>query len=244
MPNCCCNFHFYHRQFCLKAYGSLTDNFKVLFSAEATTYSSVLNKCANFCRGDRRCIGMELCTIREDLYRCRVCCEWLRLTEKTSLFKDSKECKYMEMNEERTSNVAVNKPATIISVFKPDYQFASNAVDNVTVCPNGLSNAHTRFEFNPWVEIDLQNTFDVLKVLIFNRQDQSGNRLHDLSINIVENGTEHLCGFFEGPGVTGGRLLLFCTSGSRGRYVKLMIQSRPGEKDFLHVCEIQVFVAQ
>ncbi|XP_062579207.1 uncharacterized protein LOC134241141, partial [Saccostrea cucullata] len=139
---------------------------------------------------------------------------------------------------------AVNKPAAMISVFKPDYQFASNAVDNITLCPTGLTTAHTRQEINPWMEIDLQGIFDIVKVLIFNRQDQSGDRLHDLSINVVENGKENGCGYFTGPGVTGGRLLLFCTSGSRGSRVRFVIHNRAGQTDILNVCEIQIFVDQ
>lgn len=39
--------------------------------------------------------------------------------------------------------VAVDTPATMISAYNPDYHFASKAVDNVTVCPIGLSLAHT-----------------------------------------------------------------------------------------------------
>ncbi|XP_062579210.1 uncharacterized protein LOC134241143 [Saccostrea cucullata] len=244
MPICYCNIHYYQGQFNLKAYGSLTENFKVLFSAEGTTLLSAINKCSKFCSGDRRCIGIELCTVREDLYRCRVCCEWLRLTETPYLYSNSQECKYMEMSDEKSLNVAVNKPATMISVFKPNYQFAANAVDNITVCPTGLTTAHTGWEINPWMEIDLQGIFDIVKVLIFNRQDQSGHRLHDLSINVVENGKENGCGYFEGPGVTGGRYLVFCTSGSRGNRVRFVIHSRPGQTDVLTVCEIQIFVDQ
>ena len=38
--------------------------------------------------------------------------------------------------------VAVNKPATMSSIYNPDFQQASNAVDNVTVCPTGLFTTH------------------------------------------------------------------------------------------------------
>ncbi|XP_056001691.1 fucolectin-4-like [Ostrea edulis] len=128
------------------------------------------------------------------------------------------------------------------SAFNSIYHRASNAVDDVTRCSNGRSTAHTDREFNPWIQIDMLNIFDIAKVLIFNRQDMGGERLHDLLISVGENGVEKPCGFFQGPAATGDRLLIFCSSGSRGRYVRLTIQSIQGERDFLNVCEIQVFL--
>lgn len=72
--------------------------------------------------------------------------------------------------------VAVDKQATMISAYNPDYHFASKAVDNVTVCPIGLSLAHTGREFRPWIKIDLQSTYDARRVLIYNRQDRHGKQ--------------------------------------------------------------------
>ena len=74
--------------------------------------------------------------------------------------------------------VAVNKPATMSSIFRPDYQHASNAVDNITVCPTGYSTAHTDWEFRPWIKIDLQAIYDVNSVVIYNRQDKLGKCIH------------------------------------------------------------------
>jgi hypothetical protein len=72
------------------------------------------------------------------------------------------------------STVAVNKPASMSSAFNPAYHRASNAVDDNTTCSDGFTNAHTAKEFNPWIQIDMQNTVDIAKVLVYNRQDQSG----------------------------------------------------------------------
>ena len=74
--------------------------------------------------------------------------------------------------------VAVNKPATMSSIFESDYQHASNAVDNVTVCPTGLSTAHTQREFRPWIKIDLQAIYDVNSVVVYNRQDDFGKCIY------------------------------------------------------------------
>jgi hypothetical protein len=48
------------------------------------------------------------------------------------------------------------------------------AVDGVVVCPNGPYLAHTAVERDPWIEIDLQQVFDVRSVLIYARQDCCG----------------------------------------------------------------------
>ncbi|XP_078309412.1 fucolectin-like [Crassostrea virginica] len=138
--------------------------------------------------------------------------------------------------------VAVKKPATMSSVRKPGYHHASNAVDNVTVCPTGLSTAHTDHEFSPWIKIDLLDIYDLNSVVIYNRQDDFGHRLHDLQINTGINGRENTCGFYEGPAVTGERIVVHCTSGARGSYVLLTILTPLGETDCLTVCEIQIFV--
>ena len=69
-----------------------------------------------------------------------------------------------------------------------------------------------------------------------------GRRLHDLQINTGISGTENTCGFYEGPAVTGERIVVYCTSGARGSYILITILSRPEEMDVLNICELQVFV--
>lgn len=75
----------YQRQFILKSLGSLTSAYNVLFSGDGGSFPAALRECTEFCWGDKRCIGMEVCRIREDLYRCRACCEWMKLGEKAEL---------------------------------------------------------------------------------------------------------------------------------------------------------------
>ncbi|XP_048742640.2 uncharacterized protein LOC125656094 [Ostrea edulis] len=176
------------------------------------------------------------------MYRCRACCEWKRIRTKSNLTVDSQQCKYLEMADDGSANVAVNKPASMISAYNPAYHLASKAVDDVTVCPNGLYTAHTAAEFKPWLKIDLQNIVDVTKVIVFNRQDYYGERLHDLLITVGGNGTVHTCGFFQGPATSGDRIIVLCSSGTTGNDVTFTIQSRQGETDILHVCEIRIFV--
>ncbi|XP_062596257.1 uncharacterized protein LOC134257681 [Saccostrea cucullata] len=229
----------YQGQFSTEFLGSLSDELSLLLTTEGSSFTSVALNCIYKCNGDGRCIGLEICKIREDLYQCRACCFWMKLGKENSN-KNLTNCRYLRKFEKESTNVAVNKPANMSSAFKPAYQRASNAVDNITVCPNGLSTAHTDFENRPWIKIDLQNTFDVAKVLVYNRQDLHGGYLHSLLITVAENADESDCGYYPGPAVNGDRVLVLCPSDTRGNFVTLQIQS--GTNNMLQVCEVQVFV--
>lgn len=59
------------RKFRINSSGSLSgayNAYKVLFSGNGGSFHAALRECTEFCWGDRRCIGMEVCRIREDLY--------------------------------------------------------------------------------------------------------------------------------------------------------------------------------
>uniref|UniRef100_A0A8W8J7F7 Fucolectin tachylectin-4 pentraxin-1 domain-containing protein n=1 Tax=Magallana gigas TaxID=29159 RepID=A0A8W8J7F7_MAGGI len=206
----------YQRQFSLKSFGFPTSAYKPLFSGKGRSFPAALRECTEFCRGDRRCIGMEVCQIREDLYRCRACCEWMKLGEKTEPTNNMAACKYYEMKEE-TMNIAVSQPATLSSTYSASNYKASNANDNVLKCSSGLSTACSQLESQPWLKIDLQAIYDVNKVTIYNRQDCCGERLHDVQINIINNGTDASCGFYKGPADDGDRISVYCASGAVGR---------------------------
>ena len=89
--------NYYQRQFELKFSGSLTSGYEVLFSAEGNTFAAAIHKCSEFCRSDIRCVGMELCRERDDMYRCRACCETITLKDQDMLYNDNSDCRYMEM---------------------------------------------------------------------------------------------------------------------------------------------------
>lgn len=71
----------------LHSYGQLTNiSSEVLFTGEDNSRGKAIIKCFNYCRGDQRCSGMELCKITEDRHRCRACCAWM-ITNKESLLQ-------------------------------------------------------------------------------------------------------------------------------------------------------------
>lgn len=57
--------------FYLHSYGHLTNiSSEVLFTGEDNSRGKAIIKCFNYCRGDQRCIGMEVCKITEDRHLC------------------------------------------------------------------------------------------------------------------------------------------------------------------------------
>lgn len=62
----------------------------------------------------------------------------------------------------------------MVSVYTQNNRLGPNAVDNVTVCPTGMYTAHTGLAFRPWIKIDLRSTYDVVRAVVYNRQDGHG----------------------------------------------------------------------
>ena len=86
----------YQRNFKFTSFGSMTNDQEVLFSGEGNTFHDAVKLCAEFCRRDRRCIGMELCKITEDRIRCRVCCK-TKTEEEGIPLNNTDRCRYMAM---------------------------------------------------------------------------------------------------------------------------------------------------
>lgn len=95
----------YQRQFRLKSFGFLASAYKVLFSGDGGSFNAALRECTGFCWGDRRCIGMEVCRIREDLCRCRACCKWMKLGANSDreVNNDMAACKYSKRLQSKLS---------------------------------------------------------------------------------------------------------------------------------------------
>ena len=76
-------------------------------------------------------------------------------------------------------NVAMSKNVTMSSLWNhPIYHAGSYAVDGqVLNIPGAEKCAHTENEVKPWLSIDLGNTYDIDRVVIYNRQDAVGKIL-------------------------------------------------------------------
>ncbi|XP_062590594.1 fucolectin-4-like [Saccostrea cucullata] len=117
---------------------------------------------------------------------------------------------------------------------------AANAVDGKTEC--GTTDvAITNFQINPWLKVNLYNTSTVDRVLIYNRQDCCGGRLHDVSVSVIDNGRNVSCGFYPGPAASENRILFLCEKETNGNGVTISILSRNGQNDSLSVCKVEIY---
>lgn len=87
------NSKYYKDKFSFTTFGSLTSSNNILFTTELNSHGKVIISCSNFCREDRRCIGIEVCRIKEELFRCRACCSWMKTNKQQFISDDN--CKYL-----------------------------------------------------------------------------------------------------------------------------------------------------
>ena len=73
-------------------------------------------------------------------------------------------------------NVAMSKNVTMSSLwYSPIYYAGSFAVDGQVLNRAGADKcATTQPEDKPWLSIDLGNTYDIDRVVMYNRQDELG----------------------------------------------------------------------
>ncbi|CAC5379227.1 unnamed protein product [Mytilus coruscus] len=140
-------------------------------------------------------------------------------------------------------NIALSKPATQSSTFEDPYNYgAMFATDGlVPIHQNGYQCTHTGPELTPWLSIDLQDTFKIKKVVLVNRQDEVGDRLHDVEVRAGQDGASfpRICGTFEGPGFTGQSVNIFCQQNTIGRFVRAQIVK--GGPEYLSLCEMEIY---
>lgn len=77
-------------------YGSVTENVGgILFSIEEVSLLSATITCISRCQSVRQCIGLEICKIGIDRYRCRACCSWMK--DKRTSTTELTSCQYFQM---------------------------------------------------------------------------------------------------------------------------------------------------
>lgn len=90
-----CTTYTMHKKFI----GSLHDDrAKPLWEIEKESVGLAMHVCFAYCERDQRCVGIEICTIRPDLARCRGCCEWYVVDKDGGLPRNATDsCKYFEL---------------------------------------------------------------------------------------------------------------------------------------------------
>ncbi|KAJ1174186.1 hypothetical protein NDU88_006009 [Pleurodeles waltl] len=140
-----------------------------------------------------------------------------------------------------TSNLAIRGEASQSSnlkVFDESYKAIDGSLSNNYMTG---SCSHTDLEFEPWLMVDLKAPASIQCVAITNRGDCCRERINGAEVRIgnsKKDGGRHnpRCGTIFRMGY--GETLSFSCNGMVGKYVSILIT---GRKEYLSVCEMQVF---
>ncbi|XP_052684566.1 fucolectin-1-like [Crassostrea angulata] len=141
------------------------------------------------------------------------------------------------------TNVAAFKPVTMSSESNPPAHSPHYAVDDKVVKTIWAQECvHTKGELTPWVIIDLEATFDVEYVTLFNRIDEHGDRLRAISVYLgeVSGSFPVLCGGFDGPGEDAQVVHVVCNEPTSARFVKIQLSNSQTFFYPITLCEIRV----
>nr|XP_034310798.1 uncharacterized protein LOC117684108 [Crassostrea gigas] len=230
-----------------KFIGSLQeDRAKPLWEFEKESVGLVMHFCFSQCERDQRCVGVEICTIRPDLSRCRGCCEWYVIDKDGGLPRNATDgCKYFELSkdsmESRGSRVSANLSAVASSTYlQMENNIVSNVFDGILDC--NISNVYSSFShLNPWLKVTLPGTITIWKIVIYNGYI-FGSALRNVNVTYSKNGVTDTCGFY--PGLSSrdsDQVSFYCPPEAHGTTVKLQIQTKPGQIDFFYLCEIEIY---
>ena len=115
---------------------------------------------------------------------------------------------------------------------------SSNAVDgNTNTNWGGKSCTHTKKEHSPWWAVDLQSSYDVDSVKVYNRGDCCGSRLNDFGVKVgTAPNTGSECGAGNYKIGSGASKTVDC-SGAQGSYVSIFMKKQVA----IQICEVQVY---
>ncbi|XP_030050594.1 uncharacterized protein LOC115464345 [Microcaecilia unicolor] len=135
-------------------------------------------------------------------------------------------------------NVALRGIANQSSTFE-GVGLASKAIDG-SLASNYLQKecSHTDKDYEPWWAVDLLDTYHVAFVAITSRGDFVNQRLNGSEIQVWGDWYSHhsRCATIFSIGT--GETRFYPCGGLKGRYVAVVI---PGRREFLTLCEVQVF---
>eukprot|EP00105_Crassostrea_gigas_P041371 XP_019925519.1 PREDICTED: fucolectin-like [Crassostrea gigas] len=119
----------------------------------------------------------------------------------------------------------------------------SNVLDGINGNDCNRSNVFgSGKEENPWLEITWSGAITIWRIIIYNRVDCCGDRLVNVNVTYSIKGVVEICGFY--PGLLsrdGDVIMFFCPPEARASSVKLQIQSKSGQVDYLMLCEVEIY---
>jgi len=116
---------------------------------------------------------------------------------------------------------------------------ASNAIDGITDGDgaDGDLLSHTEFETNPWWRVDLDGSYTIDSIAIWNRTDGFQSRLSDFTVSILDSGDNVKWSMvFAG---TAGTPTILDTSYTLGTTVIIQLNGT----NYLTLAEVQLFSA-
>ncbi|KAM4042623.1 fucolectin-like [Anomaloglossus baeobatrachus] len=145
-------------------------------------------------------------------------------------------------------NLALRGRATQSSIYKDgNYGYmamAINAIDgNLNTNYHHGSCSHTNNDWSPWWRVDLLKSYRISHIIITNRQDCCAERLLGTEIlvgdSLSDDGNNNPRCALVRIIPPGGSQTFYCHN-MVGRYVNIILR---GRKEYLHLCEVQVFGA-
>ena len=138
------------------------------------------------------------------------------------------------------TNIALNKPATQSSAPYGSLGRATTVVDgNVSGVWSQQSVSHTYNESNPWWRVDLESTYEINKIEVFNRTDCCNNRLNGAKVYVGSIPSNNPNDYTEIGTLTGSKTIQsFDITGIQGQYIMVRI---PGSSKILSLAEVRAY---
>nr|XP_060628780.1 uncharacterized protein LOC132773555 [Anolis sagrei ordinatus] len=106
---------------------------------------------------------------------------------------------------------------------------------------HGKSCSHTHDDYEPWWYVDLGEEYAIAAVVVKNRGDCCGERLRGAQSRVGNYGGNNCKSNFHCGTITdtrAGSISTISCYGFKGRYVSIII---PNRREWLHVCEVEVY---
>ncbi|XP_078341067.1 uncharacterized protein LOC111106368 isoform X2 [Crassostrea virginica] len=222
------------RKFEIKATVPLpSTDFKPLFTVDDS--KDIFHRCFFLCERNQQCIGVEICKVKEHLFRCQACCEWKKVKIYTTL-PGASNCTYYEQHIDFGTN-SLNKSATLSTQAATIYN-SSHAVDGKKYCTNSIPWALSSPSLRPWLLIQLNMTFDVTMVTAF--ASMYGYEFDNITVIVSDGHANQTCGGqYPGPTQPYDVVRFLCGPGTRGSNITILKNTT--NTDFLGLCEVEIF---
>ena len=144
---------------------------------------------------------------------------------------------YGELQREENENVALLKPTTQSTT-------GSGGVSSRAVDGNSSGRwfsgtlTHTNSQSNPWWRVDLQNTYSIYTIKVFNRTDCCSSRLIGAKLLVGTTDSNNPDDYEEVATLTAASVHTFNLNPILGRYVRVYI---PGNNKILTLSEVEVY---